>query len=532
MHNLTNTRLIGGVVLTLSLSISSGCSFSQSSSSCGGVIFSSCHQRIKTDYQPTYSAWSPGGRNLAIVQTNRTLTVIDRKTGQAVIKDLAGPYGGVGIRSVKYSPNGQYLVYGINDINIYDAHTYHLLNVIKQPFKSVQDARPIGIWSLDISPDSKKMAVFYRDVDRHDGIAEFDLETGRVIWKKLNPPMTWTKPNPLLISTSGLFFSPDSNKILFCAGGYYYKGKILKRSFNLEEADAQSGKIKIVIENIDSTSPSAMAISHHGDLLAIGAATTGYDAFLNKYTKKLRGFKNDNSVKIYNLRTGKLRNVVKISGGAISLAFSRNENYLVISSFSMHASKNISIFNLKTNRIVQRLTSEPGMRIALNQSNSTLSATGYMGVYIFNRVKNDYNNVQRNVGRKAGISHVLRNQRHIAYRMQESRNPFNYVYRRNVMIVIAHTVRELRVKQEKTASEKSGHPVPLATGYCEVNIAVSASGIVGHAQLINCTSSQLKDVVLEAIKHASPFPHLPPHGDVNVKFRLRIPRATPGINVH
>ncbi len=109
----------------------------------------------------------------------------------------------------------------------------------------------------------------------------------------------------------------------------------------------------------------------------------------------------------------------------------------------------------------------------------------------------------------------------------QQRNRELMAYVQQINNIIGHSIRVIRVAEEQQAIKKTGHPVPLDTGWCNAVIAINADGTLKQTNITGCASDNLEKAELEAIKKAAPFP--PIGAPLNVVVHTWAPVATPGV---
>lgn len=110
----------------------------------------------------------------------------------------------------------------------------------------------------------------------------------------------------------------------------------------------------------------------------------------------------------------------------------------------------------------------------------------------------------------------------------QQRNRELMVYVQQINNIIAHSVRKIRVTEEQQAMKKTGHPVPLDTGWCSAVVTINADGTLKQTSISGCASDNLEKVEQQAIRKAAPFP--PIGRPLNVVVHTWAPVATPGVN--
>ena len=110
----------------------------------------------------------------------------------------------------------------------------------------------------------------------------------------------------------------------------------------------------------------------------------------------------------------------------------------------------------------------------------------------------------------------------------QQRNRELMAYVQQINNIIAHSVRTIRVAEERLAMKKAGHPVPLDTGWCSAVVTINADGTLKQTSISGCASENLEKVERKAIKKAAPFP--PIGRPFNVVVHTWAPVGTPGVN--
>lgn len=111
---------------------------------------------------------------------------------------------------------------------------------------------------------------------------------------------------------------------------------------------------------------------------------------------------------------------------------------------------------------------------------------------------------------------------------QNKRPPFaSRDYERIVNRIVAHSVRSIRVYEERRAAVMADRPVALPVGGCRAIVTVAPTGKVIGLYMGRCASPSLEFVERKAIRNISPLPS--PGHTVEVIIRTWAPIATPGI---
>ncbi|OYV75166.1 MAG: hypothetical protein B7Z66_13915 [Chromatiales bacterium 21-64-14] len=103
-----------------------------------------------------------------------------------------------------------------------------------------------------------------------------------------------------------------------------------------------------------------------------------------------------------------------------------------------------------------------------------------------------------------------------------------WVYNREINQIVAHSIRRVRIAEERLAMKKAGHPVPLKTGWCGAAVSINDDGSIKRINMTGCASHSLGEDEQKAIKSAAPFP--PPGNPFIAVVHTYAPIATPGVN--
>ena len=375
-------------ILTL-LCLTAGATHAQQLTSDAPMLYSNQYSVINVTQDAIAAAWSPNGHALAIVG-GHDLTVVEPDT-HATRKLSTGLYGG-GRNYVKYSADGNALVFGERDVTVYDAHNFSVLHVLPMPFKIYSPARvpAVRVYSIAISPNSDTIAVLYQGIDLDNkmrgkqGIAVFDLRSGAFRWSAILP-----EEDPL--SNAPLLFSKNGEAIFCGAGGSTsYQGDKMLRTADLLSFDTRTGAMRTLIKNILPDVPTAMALSHDGIYLAVGTdagSTTIRNLRLNPETYKTVTFYSGNSINVYDLRSGKLALDIPSLGTTEALTFDNSDRYLWVSLLNIKTAKDISAYDLHDGTLVQQFDIGTAMALEINPVDGTLAAIGGRGAFLFKRVQ-------------------------------------------------------------------------------------------------------------------------------------------------
>lgn len=104
----------------------------------------------------------------------------------------------------------------------------------------------------------------------------------------------------------------------------------------------------------------------------------------------------------------------------------------------------------------------------------------------------------------------------------------NYV--KMVGSLIARNVGKIRENEEQIDIKRIGHPVNLPTGRCRADLYIEANGNITHANIVECTSKDLGEIELRAIRKVSLVPPPPIGRPVKIQIGTTAPYPTPGVH--
>lgn len=193
---------------------------------------------------------SPGG-DLIAVATSIGVWIYDADSGKEIrlLKKHINP-----VNSLAFSPNGKVLASGGSDgINLWDPHTgQHLFTLTE----SAAD-------NLVFFPDGNTLAGTFYDEDRF-GTRDKIIRLWD-IGKRTNSKTLTGHPQEIM----SLAVSPDGNTIV--SGSYAFDEQ--DKNYKLQWWDAETGRSRFFLTNMDSRSVNALAFSPDGTILAYAGMT-------------------------------------------------------------------------------------------------------------------------------------------------------------------------------------------------------------------------------------------------------------------
>lgn len=294
---------------------------------------------------------APDGKQAAVGFNGLELTVWDLKTHQ-LVRTLRVPKAGGDRGGLAYSPDGKYLAAGLSVVGIWNAQSGAMVREISGPFISRDRPQPRGIRSLTFSPDSAVLVAAYVGGSAvgerpTTGIVAYRVETGETIYSFELEQILGTD----------LLFTPDGK---FLVGGLSQIGfdkATGVRDYNsfLYIWNAANGQLEKSISRIHALAPESLAVSSDGKFVATGTSTLRKVSDRNPVTNEWVTILNEDPIKIWDWRSGKLVNELKgLQGAARAMTFSSNGRYL-FSSQSQKSDEHIWIWDLSTGNVVDRI---------------------------------------------------------------------------------------------------------------------------------------------------------------------------------
>jgi WD40 repeat protein len=350
----------------------------------------------------TALAWRPDGQAIATDGPGTKAEVFDAHT----LKNLAmldEGRGGSG-SAVIYSRDGRFIASGHSTINLWDAKTHTKFRTIIGPYVDLSSPQPLGVKSLAFSPDGETMAVSYSSVQlekpKKPGqmvktiwpVVLYRVATGEVIWTHVAQPALKDHQEGVVLLSTPLEFTSDGRYLV----GGVYEGMENQAGFRIRRTailvvNAKNGESHKTIENIHADSPTAMALSADGRLVATGTSTSNVDTYTNTKAHEVVRIENNDPIRIWNLESGVIARELSVNSPVIALAFSPDSKYLVSSQENRENGKTLWVWDLKTGDLIQQIVTSrragPPSALAFSPDGHELAAVAgnEIQVYKMNR---------------------------------------------------------------------------------------------------------------------------------------------------
>ena len=294
-------------------------------------------------------AWNPDGKHVAVTGETPEISVWDIDKRQLVMSLRKARPGGHS--AIAYSPDGRYLASGESVISLWDAKTGTLLRNIVGPYI----ARPlrVGVQSISFSPDGDTVAVTYNPANRGFAVCLFESGSGKLIRSIESKGLTNT----------GVIFSKNGKQLFgtrfYSTGERDQKGvpvTYLVTNTELNVWDAISGQKKNTIKNIHVLSPWAFAASPDSKIFATGTWTGEVQSTRNRKTGVFHTIRNNDPIRLWDAKTGRLRRELPVSSPVLSLDFSPDGDLLVSCQWAAPATHDpIWLWRVNSGELIQKV---------------------------------------------------------------------------------------------------------------------------------------------------------------------------------